>query len=276
MNRWSTLLYNSRPVAFELKEFDDETGSFVGFASIYGNEDLHGDVVEKGAFTKTIQERPTVKILFNHNTNLPIGVGTLEDTELGLVLRGKLNLGTQIARDVYSNLKAGVLDALSIGYDVVKQKMEGGVRKLKELKLWEVSVVTIPANQLAHIIGVKGAEFAGLPAGDLLALTMSRAGDLTEEVKAGRVLSAANLALVKAAHEALAALMAAASALSEQADPKTKDATPPADPAPDSAGTPEQKDATGAADPSLDEPEFLHSLRALTERMTRDAAALGL
>jgi HK97 family phage prohead protease len=139
----------------EVKDFDDELGTFVGFASVFGNVDLHGDVVEPGAFTKTIQERPTVKILFNHNTNLPIGVGTLENHPHGLIIRARLNLGTQTARDVYSNLKAGVLDALSIGYDVVKSRVEGGVRKLKELKLWEVSVVTIPANPQAQIIGVK-------------------------------------------------------------------------------------------------------------------------
>jgi HK97 family phage prohead protease len=145
--------YLSGPLA--IKSID-ERGAFVGFASFYGNEDLDGDVVDRGAFTKTIQERPITKILFNHNPNLPIGKGRLEDSAFGLVLHGQLNLDLPSGRDVYSNLKAGVLDALSIGYDVVKAIREGGARHLKELRLWEVSVVTFPANPSAVVTDVKG------------------------------------------------------------------------------------------------------------------------
>lgn len=145
--------------AFEMKASDfGPDGTFTGLASTYDNEDLQGDVVERGAFTRTIAERPIVKVLFNHDPSKPIGLGTLQDSAAGLILRGTLNLGSETAREVYSNLKMGILDAMSIGYDVVKQVRDGAVRRLKELKLYEVSVVTFPANPSARITSVKAGE----------------------------------------------------------------------------------------------------------------------
>lgn len=213
-----SVLYDTRTVHFEVKSDSlDDMGTFVGFANVYGNEDLVGDVVDRGAFTKTIAERPTVKILFNHNPNCPIGLGTLEDSDIGLVLKGRLNLDTQLGREVYSNLRLGILDSLSIGYEVVKKATEAGLRHLKEVKVYEVSVVTFPANPMAQIVGVKAADFYALPAGDVFAIAASRASQLLDELlaaptaerKAGRVLSSANLSLAEAAINALSALVAA-------------------------------------------------------------------
>ena len=139
---------------FEIKEMLED-GTFTGVASMYGNLDLGGDIVEKGAFTKTLQEKTTVPILWCHKTDMPIGIGELQDTESGLIINGKLNLEVEKAKEVYALIKQGAIKGLSIGYDVVKQKYEKGVRLLKELKLWEVSVVTFPMNTLSTIFSVK-------------------------------------------------------------------------------------------------------------------------
>jgi uncharacterized protein len=142
------------PIRF-VKQLDSE-GRFTGYASVYDVVDLVGDVVERGAYTRTIAERPIVKILFNHNANLPIGLGRLEDSARGLLLHGELNLDVSTAREVYSNLKRGVLDALSIGYEVRKSSRRAdGVRVLKDISVFEVSLVTFPANTAALIIDVK-------------------------------------------------------------------------------------------------------------------------
>ena len=141
--------------AFELKHAAD-AGTFTGLASVYGNKDLGGDVVERGAFTKTLQERGTdVPILWQHDQRNPIGLGTLTDGYDGLTIKGRLDLNTDEGTRAYSGLRAGYLKGLSIGYDVVKQKYDRDARRLTELKLYEVSIVTFPMNESAQIQSVK-------------------------------------------------------------------------------------------------------------------------
>lgn len=142
---------------FEIKEMQED-GSFTGIASMYGNKDLGGDIVEKGAFTKTLQENNSVPLLWQHEQKMPIGLGTLEDIDKGLMIKGQLNLEVEKGKEAYSLIKQGAIKGLSIGYDVVKQKFDKSVRLLKELKLWEVSVVTFPMNMEATISSVKSED----------------------------------------------------------------------------------------------------------------------
>jgi uncharacterized protein len=139
----------------EIKEFGEQ-GTFIGLASVYGNKDLGGDVVEQGAFTKTISEKNgEVPILWQHDHREPIGIGRLSDSAEGLHIKGELTLESPVAQKAYALLKRGVLKGLSIGYDTVKDEVKDKVRYLKELKLWEVSVVTFPMNELAGVRGIK-------------------------------------------------------------------------------------------------------------------------
>jgi HK97 family phage prohead protease len=155
--------------AFDIKSID-ESGSFVGFASVYGNLDHGGDVVERGAFTKSMQERgTTVPILWQHDQKTPIGLGVLEDSNEGLKISGKLSLGVQQAKDAHELLKDRVVKGLSIGYDVVKQNYEKGARHLRELKLYEVSVVTFPMNEAAMVARVKAVAGDPEEAAELIA-----------------------------------------------------------------------------------------------------------
>jgi hypothetical protein len=149
---------NKKSVKLEVKELNDQ-GEFVGYASMYDNTDLQGDIVEKGAFTRTLQHKGgQVVMLWQHKTDEPIGIMELEDGDKGLVAKGKLNMEVSRAKEAYALLKQGALKGMSIGYDVVKQAWEGTTRKLKEVKLWEVSLVTFPANPLATVVGVKDME----------------------------------------------------------------------------------------------------------------------
>jgi HK97 family phage prohead protease len=146
----------TKSFAFELKDVGDD-GVFKGVASVYGNTDLQNDQVQRGAFTKTLAERGTeVPILWQHDQTMPIGLGTLTDSPDGLLITGKLDLDIAEGKRAYSGLKKGYIKGLSIGYDVVKSGYTtAGVRQLKELKLYEVSTVTFPANEDATVTSVK-------------------------------------------------------------------------------------------------------------------------
>ncbi len=150
--------HDTKVIKFELKAVDEETGIFEGYGSTFGGEpDSYGDVVDKGAFTKTIAEgAKRIKILWNHQTLEPIGKPMeLKEDEHGLHIKGKLSLGVQRAREVLSLMKDGVINELSIGYDAITEAIVGGVRHLKEIRLWDISPVTFAANPSALVLAVK-------------------------------------------------------------------------------------------------------------------------
>jgi HK97 family phage prohead protease len=142
----------------QVKELDAQ-GRFVGLASVYNNVDLGGDVVMPGAFSRTLKARGNeVPILYQHNMREPIGLGTLTDTASGLQIEGKLVLTVARAKEAFDLMRERILKGLSIGYDVVRDEIRSGARHLKELKLYEVSLVTLPMNELATISVVKSRE----------------------------------------------------------------------------------------------------------------------
>lgn len=149
----------------EIKSLDD-SGVLRGFASTYNNVDRDGDVVLPGAFAKTLREsNGKVPILWQHDQREPVGVAELtDDPGRGLLLKGQLDLDVEIGRRAYSALKKRIVGGLSIGYQTVRSTMKNGVRQLAELKLYEVSIVTIPANAEAIVTSVKatgGSDMAG-------------------------------------------------------------------------------------------------------------------
>ncbi len=143
---------------------ENSKGIFTGYGSIFGNEDQGNDIMQKGAFTKSLVNRPVskVKMLYQHKTDEPIGVFTeiYEDSK-GLFVKGKLAMGTQKGREAYELLKMGALDGMSIGFRADPEKQgynenKRGVRTLKEVDLMEISLVTFPMNESALIETVKG------------------------------------------------------------------------------------------------------------------------
>jgi HK97 family phage prohead protease len=144
----------------------DAPGGFIeGYASVFNNVDLGGDVVVPGAFKKTLKERLTrnaIKLVDSHNihegTSAVIGVVTdAKEDETGLWFKSRLSMVPR-AQEIRTKVREGILDSTSFGYDTVKATDGAdGVRYLKELKLYEVSVVIWGMNPLASINAVKSA-----------------------------------------------------------------------------------------------------------------------
>jgi HK97 family phage prohead protease len=142
----------------EIKSYDDEQGIFEGYASVFGNQDYQGDVVEKGAFAKSLHDRQQVPILWQHNPGNPVGITlAISEDDYGLRVKGKLVLDSPRGKEAYALLRAGAICGLSIGYDAVRHSYDTArnTRHLQEIKLWELSLVTFPANPAARVDGVK-------------------------------------------------------------------------------------------------------------------------
>jgi HK97 family phage prohead protease len=133
--------------------------TFSGIANAAGNVDHHNDRTMPGAFTRTLREKGNRrKLLYQHDPSMPIGhVDLAEDLKGNLrVTEGRLVPGVAKAEEAYLLLKANVLDAMSIGYEVADASFDGnGVRLLKDVEIWEVSLVTFPANPEAIVERVK-------------------------------------------------------------------------------------------------------------------------
>lgn len=141
-----------KTLELEIKSIEED-GTFEGYANAYDVVDLGGDLVESGAFAKSISEHPSVPIMFEHNDL--VGSGVLQDTPSGPFIKGRLSLAVQKARDVYEFIKSGALTKLSIGWMPVKSRKGGDIRRVTEGRIFEVSLVAVPMNELATITAFK-------------------------------------------------------------------------------------------------------------------------
>ena len=134
----------------------DSNGVFCGYASIFDTEDTMGDVIVSGAFSASLSEGRTVKLLWQHRSDSPIGVvREIYEDEVGLYIKGQLILGAAKADEVYELIKNNAIDGLSIGFKIEEEFYDNGVRYITKAKLWEVSIVTFPANRGSNITGIK-------------------------------------------------------------------------------------------------------------------------
>lgn len=172
----------------QVKSADLEEGTISGYASVFGNVDSYGDIVVKGAFSKSIEKiektGKVISVFYGHNMEDPranIGrVIELREDNHGLFFKAQLDLsGDTYGRLVYGQLGDGRLDSLSFGFSVLNGANTEAGYELRELELYEISVVPVPANQEA----------------------------LITEVKAGRAISAKNMDLIRRAYEALGELL---------------------------------------------------------------------
>lgn len=143
----------------EVKELSDE-GTFTGYGSTFGGIDRQLDKIAPGAFAKTLARHQkagtAVPILWQHDPGEPIGVwDELAEDSRGLKGTGRLVLETARGREAHALLKAGALRGLSIGFETIKSEPEGAIRVLKEIDLWEISLVTFPADPRAGVRTVK-------------------------------------------------------------------------------------------------------------------------
>lgn len=150
----------------QLKSLED-SGEFAGYGSVFGNVDSYGEVVMPGAFKRSLAEhkrsKTMPKMFWQHDPYSPIGSWTeMAEDDTGLLVSGRLNMAVQKGAEAHALLKAGDIDGLSIGYRVIKADDDDEVVRLKELKLIEVSVVSLPANDQATVSAVKAAEIETL------------------------------------------------------------------------------------------------------------------
>jgi len=142
-----------------------------GYASLFGKADQGGDTVEKGAYAAALKRLAEsgrrVKMLWQHDPNLPIGVwDAVREDGKGLYVKGRILTEVEKGREAMALLEAGAIDGLSIGYRTIRaRKGEQGQRVLAELELWEVSLVTFPMLPDARV-GAQGSAGVAAKADD--------------------------------------------------------------------------------------------------------------
>lgn len=159
----------SKNIQFEIKALGED-GTFEGYASTFGGIDAYDDTIEPGAFTETIAQK-TPALLWQHNSGDVIGViDELREDGYGLYMKAHLLVeDISKAKEARILLKAKALSGLSIGYVPVEYWYEkndkarwGEVRHLKKIDLWEISIVTFPADSGAGVTGVKSFSDMGI------------------------------------------------------------------------------------------------------------------
>lgn len=139
----------------------DDSGRIEGYCSTFGNLDLGGDIVQRGAFKASLdkhaRDRTAPVMLWYHDPAKPIGRWSdLHEDGKGLYGVGKINLDTSAGREAYASVAAGDVSGLSIGYRVTRgERLPEGGNRLIEVDLQEVSIVTFPMNPASRITGVK-------------------------------------------------------------------------------------------------------------------------
>ena len=156
-------------VGFEIKAVNAD-GTVEGYGSVFGVRDNYDDVIAKGAFTQSLKDHKAAgtmpAMLWQHDADKPIGVWTeMVEDEKGLRIKGQLAMETVKGKEAHALLKMGALNGLSIGFMSKEWSYdrETEVRTLTAIDLWEVSLVTFPANEKARVTNVKSADEMATP-----------------------------------------------------------------------------------------------------------------
>lgn len=120
-----------------------------GYASLFDRIDLGRDVVLPGAFEASLQRRSPrdIRMLWQHDPAEPIGIWTdIKEDRNGLRVRGRLLPDVQRGRELAALIAQGAVDGLSIGFRAVRSKRDphARLRRIAEIDLWEISLVTFP------------------------------------------------------------------------------------------------------------------------------------
>jgi len=158
-----------RSFALQIKAAGDD-GTVEGYGSVFGVRDNYDDVIAKGAFVQSLKDHKAAgtmpAMLWQHDADKPIGVWTeMVEDEKGLRIKGQLAMETVKGKEAHALLKMGALNGLSIGFMSKEWAYDSGteVRTLTAIDLWEVSLVTFPANEKARVTNVKSADEMAAP-----------------------------------------------------------------------------------------------------------------
>ena len=142
------------------KQLVKDSQVIAGYASVFDIVDSHGDIVKPGAFSNVIDSfynGRSIPLLWQHFIDHPIGIiESLAEDNYGLYIKAKIVTSTLKGLESYNLIKSEVICNLSIGYSPVKYytNYELKARVLEEIDLWEVSLVTFPANNQSCITAV--------------------------------------------------------------------------------------------------------------------------
>lgn len=149
-------------ISFDLETKDfSEAGDVYrleGYASVFGNKDLDNDVMAKGAFAETLKSRRPVLLWGHDMSSIPIGkVANVYEDQKGLRFEAELPKSDARVRDMIApQLKMGSVEGVSIGFRVKdRERQKDGTTVIKRVELYEISLVSIPANPMASVTGFK-------------------------------------------------------------------------------------------------------------------------
>lgn len=150
------------------KDIDSKKGIVTGYFAAFNSKDSHGDVIEKGAFSKTVAERgpngkQLIKWLLDHESNKAIGkLIDLKEDDYGLYYEGKVGRHS-LGKDFMLMVEDGIINQHSFGYSVIKETFDKSmnVNRLKELRMYEGSSIQfLGSNPNTPITGIKSIEDA--------------------------------------------------------------------------------------------------------------------
>jgi len=149
-------IYKTAPIGDEIIDVDDKNNIVKGYGSYFNNEDSDKDIIRPGAYQKTIKENgERVKYIYQHDMMKPLGkMNELREDDKGLVFTAEIPK-TQLGKDVIELMKAGVITENSVGIMPIVKENKGDIREIREVKLYEISAVTMAANDQAKILDVK-------------------------------------------------------------------------------------------------------------------------
>lgn len=145
-------------IPLEIKSL--EAREFAGYGSVFGNTDLGGDIILPGAFKRSLAEKRRVgqlpAMFWMHNpASVPGKWVDMSEDKHGLAVKGEL-AETPLGDEIRTLLKMEAVRGLSIGFVTKDQDYDNdGNRLIKEVDLWEVSVVSLPMNPLAQVVHAK-------------------------------------------------------------------------------------------------------------------------
>jgi len=141
-----------------IKDIDVKSKTVSGYFAAFGSLDYDNDVIEKGAFIKSINERfDKIMYLQQHDWSKPLGkLKTLKEDEYGLYFESEI-INTSYGLDQLKLYEAGIVKEHSIGFQTIKSEYnnETQIRNIKEVKLYEGSAVTLGANPNTPFLGFK-------------------------------------------------------------------------------------------------------------------------
>lgn len=168
-----------------VKDVDTKGRVVTGYLSEFGSLDYHNDIIDKGAFAKSIKERKdSIYFLNQHDWEKPHGFfNVLQEDSKGLYFESKKLPNTTYSNDLIELYSVGIIKEHSIGFSTVKSEWakDGNTRTIKEIKLYEGSNVTLGANPNTPFTGFKSRTISQINDQVSLIVKAMRNGTFTDE-----------------------------------------------------------------------------------------------